>query len=140
MFDLKIHEPLEIFHGRTDAFTHCSELVEVRSEDLDRDRRSRPRQHVVDPMTDRLADGDVHSGDDGHAVPEFGHDLFHVADREIQPHVDFSGVHALSRLVQLGTARPPGCGYHRRVCQEHLLHAPAQLVGFHQTGTGHRNR
>ncbi len=83
---------------------------------------------MVDPVTDRLADRNVHTGDDRHPVTQLGHDIPDFPLREVELDVDLGGVDALRMLVELSPAGPPRGRDHRRMRQQHLLDAPPQLI------------
>jgi hypothetical protein len=63
---------------RQDAFDlrrQTTQHRQVRAEDLDREVRPAARDHVIDPVADRLAEADRNPGDRGDRAPHLGQKL-----------------------------------------------------------------
>ena len=92
---------------RLDGARQVAEHGEIGTEDLHRDVRPRAREHVVDPVRDRLADGDVHARNEREPLADL---LQHLLLRSVlhrQVDVELGGLDALQVLVELGPSR---CG------------------------------
>ena len=91
-----------------DRFNLCRQLaqpLQVDAEQVDGNRGPRARQHVVNPVPDRLADRDVGTREASQIRPDLGHHLRQLAIGEVQPGINLGCVRSLRVLVQL---RPPG--------------------------------
>ena len=62
LLDGQIDKALDALSNRLHLRAQIAEMLKVFAKDLDGQVRATPRQHVVDTMRGRLADGDVDSG------------------------------------------------------------------------------
>ncbi len=61
--DLEVDHTRHLVHHPPDPARQRAQGQKVRSEQLDGDRGSCPREHVVDPMADRLTDAEDRTRD-----------------------------------------------------------------------------
>ncbi len=87
--------------------------VEIIAENLQRDLRAHARQHVVEPMRDRLADVD---GDRQHREPrpQIVDDLGLAPAVRLQINFDIGRMDAFGVLIQFGAAGSPPDALHLR--------------------------
>ena len=116
------------------------QLVEVVAEDLHGDVGARAREHVVDAVGDRLADGDGHAGDGASSCRSAARNSSLERFSIFRPDVDLGGVDVLGVLVELGAARAPGRGDHLGVGEQGLLDPAAQPVRLLERGARERHR
>ena len=137
---LRLHRQIDEagrpLHRRRRLLAERSERSQVRTEDSDGDAGARPRQHVVDPVGDRLADGDGGTGNERQALADVGQDGLArpagVRQPVREPHVYLGRLDALHVLVQLRPPRPPRrSGHFRHVEQGPLDGGPERVRLLH---------
>ena len=129
--DRDVDEPWDGLEPRFHLLGQRAQRIEVVAEDLERDLRTHARQHMVEPVRDRLAHVDV-GRQDGKPRPDIADDLLAAPLRGFQIDVDLSRVHALGMLVELGAARATAYSLHLGHLQDEPLGDKADLVGFGQ--------
>ena len=130
----------DVAHGRRRLFAEAAQHREIVAEYLDGHIGPRARQHVVDAMRDRLADGDVGAGHERQPLSNLvEHDLARPPALA-QPHVYLGRLHPLHVLVELGPPRPPAGGRHLGHLQEKPLDGAAERarLGQARPRQGHR--
>ena len=121
LLDLQVGETGDRRQLRAQGLGRAAQRVEVVAEDLERNLRPHARQHVIEPVGDRLADVG-RQRQHGQALPHVGDDLVLRPAAGLHVDLDIGGVDALGMLVELG---PPGAPRHL----PHLRHAQQQPFG-----------
>ena len=119
LFDLQVGEAGDAWPGAPRSASASARSVSRSSpKNLDGDLRPHARQHVIEPVRDRLADIER---DRQHGKPraDIGDDRVLAAPASLQVDFDFGGVDAFGMLVELGAAGAPADGFdlgHVRGC------------------------
>jgi hypothetical protein len=138
LFDLEVCDSRDLLHYVADASSHLPQLIQVGSEDLDRDVGPRAGKHVIDAVPDRLADRDVCARNGGKLTPELAeHGL--LVDIRVECDVNLSGVHSLRMFVEFGASLPPIGVSDGRIGEENLFDTLSNRVGFVERCPGHRD-
>jgi hypothetical protein len=138
LLDLEVGDTRHLAHHVAHPRAEPAQLPEIRPEDLDRDVRARPGEHVIDAVADRLADRDVRAGQHGEGLAKSRQQLL-LLDVGAQRHVELGRVHALRVLVELGPSLPAVDVRDRRILEQDLLDAPADRVGLGEARPRHRH-
>ena len=126
--------------GLAHALAEPPQRGEIVAEHLDGDVGPRARQHVVDPVRDRLTDRHVGAGQRREPAAQIGEQLGARPAGVPQADVDFRRLDALDVLVELGAAGPAGGGDDFGLRQQDLFDAPADLVRLRERRAGQRVR
>ena len=126
--------------GLAHALAEPAQRAQVVAEDLDGDVRARARQHVIDPVRDRLADRHVRAGQRRKPAPQLGEQLVARPLGLAQADVDLGRLDALHVLVELGAAGAARGRDDLRLREQDLLDAPADLVRLGQRRARQRVR
>ena len=116
-----------------------AQRIEVVAEDFERDLGAHARQHVVEPVRDRLADIE-RDRQHGKALAEVGDDRALLRARGFEVDVDLGGMHAFGVLIELGTAGAPADRFHLRHVENEPLGDQADPVGFGERDAGIEQR
>ena len=139
-FPHQVHDAGHFPHDTLDLQGEGAKRLQVIAEDLHRHVRPRSREHVIDPVRDRLPDADVGSRNQGRPTADIRKDLGNRPLLQREAHIDFRRLDALQMLVQLRPARPSRRQLDFRNRQEASLQRRSVPVGFLQARTRHRNR
>ena len=113
LFHQRVHDAGHRLQARPQAPRHRTQRVEIVAEDLEDDLRLDARQHMVDAVRDRLADGHRRR-QHGQLGADIGVDVLLAAHGPRQVDIDLGVVDALGMLVELRPAGAPAEALHLR--------------------------
>ena len=104
LFDGQVHHAGHGFHLLAGAAGQQAQLVEVVAEDFHRHVGPCAGEHVVNAVRNRLADDDVHAGNQREIAAQRLEEFLLGPLLHLQGHINLGRLHALGVLVQLGPA------------------------------------
>ena len=133
LLDLQVGETVDAWPAARAASSASARSVSRSSpKNLMRDLRPHARQHVVEPVRDRLPDVERHR-QHGKPRAHIGDDRVLAARRRSSRSTSISrGVHALGMLIELGAAGAPADGLDLGHLEDELLGDQADAVRTRQ--------
>ena len=113
-----------------DPLRVAAERVEVVADQPHGQRGPLPAQHVLDAVTDRLAEGHVRTRHDGERRSQVGQERLAAARVVAQDDLDLARFRSLHVLVALGAAGAPRRRHHRRIFEQRLFGQVGQRVAL----------